>query len=241
MGSSKFTRNQSLVHEIIQISLGMPFVKQDLETIYRKHHEQGSRYGYLYCHGSRGQYLKEWIGQGKTVLDLGCRDGMLTSFYTQGNRVVGADIDRKALELIQRKLGIETHWVDLNVEWPFPPQSFDVIVSCELIEHLFYLDSFLQKVKETLKPGGMFIGSVPNAFRMRNRWKFFFGREYETDPTHVRQFSCQSLVITLNMRFRGVEIVPLQGKVLPFVPVAPWLPTKVQRLFARDLLWRCWV
>jgi len=216
-------------------------VKQDLETIYRNHHEQGSRYGYLYCHGSRGPILKEWIGHGKSVLDLGCRDGMLTSFYAKGNRVVGADIDRKALDLIRKKLSLETHWIDLNTEWPFAPHSFDVIVACELIEHLFYLDPFLQKVKETLKPGGLFIGSVPNAFRMRNRWKFLLGREYETDPTHVRGFSCQSLHKTLSTRFRRIEIVPLQGKVLPFVPVAPWLPFPVQRLFARDLLWRSWV
>lgn len=218
----------------------MLLVKQDLETIYRAHHERGRRYGYLYCHGSRGRYLKEWIGRGKRVLDLGCRDGMLTAYYTKGNRVVGADIDRKALDLARKKLEIETCWVDLNVEWPFAPQSFDVIVSCELIEHLFFLDPFLQRVKETLKPGGLFIGSVPNAFRMRNRWKFLFGNEYEKDPTHVRQFSYESLLRTLQTRFLRPEIIPLQGKVLPFLPVAPWMPHPIRRLFARDLLWKSW-
>lgn len=216
----------------------MPIFKNDLESIYRRHHDRGSRYGYLFCHGSRGLYLEKWIGQGKKVLDLGCRDGMLTAFYAKGNQVIGADIDRKALELIEKKLNIETCWVDLNVEWPFAENSFDVIVACEIIEHLFFLDSFLDKVKSSLKPGGLFIGSVPNAFRMRNRMKFLFGNEYENDPTHVRQFSYRGLEKTLLTRFHQVEIVPIQGKILPFLSVSPQLPASLNRLFARDFLWK---
>jgi hypothetical protein len=38
--------------------------KTVLEEIYRKHHERGSRYGYLYCHGARSPYLKNWIDTG---------------------------------------------------------------------------------------------------------------------------------------------------------------------------------
>src|SRR5579872_6459223 len=163
--------------------------KNALETIYRKHHERGSRYGYLYCHGARSPYLKKWIGTGKKVLDLGCRDGMLTQSFAEGNEVLGVDIDQKALELIKKRLKIETKWLDLNSEWPFAKCSFDCIVACEIMEHLYSLDGFLKNVFETLKPGGIFIGSVPNAFRMRNRMKFLFGNEYENDPTHVRQFS----------------------------------------------------
>lgn len=212
--------------------------KQALEEIYRKHHERGSRYGYLYCHGARSPYLREWIGKGKRVLDLGCRDGMLTQSYAEGNEVLGVDIDQKALELIGKRLGIETKWLDLNAEWPFGKGSFDAVVACEIMEHLFFLDEFLKNVADVLRPGGIFIGSVPNAFRMRNRMKFLFGKEYENDPTHVRQFSAQKLRRVLETYFTEVEIVPLQGKVLPFLPVSPSLPAGLNRLFAKDLLWR---
>jgi len=217
---------------------GLTMQKQALEEIYRKHHERGNRYGYLYCHGARSPYLKKWIGKGKRVLDLGCRDGMLTQAYAPGNEVLGVDIDQKALELVGKRLGIETKWLDLNAEWPFAAGSFDVVVACEIMEHLYFLDGFLKNVADVLRKGGMFIGSVPNAFRMRNRMKFLFGKEYENDPTHVRQFSAQKLRGVLEGYFSGVEIVPLQGKVLPFLPVSEALPDGLNRLFARDLLWR---
>lgn len=212
--------------------------KDSLELLYRTHHERGKRYGYLFCHGMRGPYLQEWIGTGKKVLDLGCRDGMLTQYYVKGNAVTGVDIDRKALELIQRNLGIETIWLDLNREWPFEPGSYDAIVACEILEHLYVLDGFLDRLQATLRPGGVFIGSVPNAFRVRNRLKFLAGYEFETDPTHVRMFSYQQLNRMLSRRYASVEIIPIQGKVLPFLRVSPSLPPFLNRLFAKDLLWR---
>jgi 2-polyprenyl-3-methyl-5-hydroxy-6-metoxy-1,4-benzoquinol methylase len=212
--------------------------KDQLEVHYRTHHERGKRYGYLYCHGARGPYLQQWIGEGKRVLDLGCRDGMLTRFYSEGNVVVGVDIDRKALDLAQKSLNIETKWVDLNTEWPFAEESFDVIVACEIVEHLYSLDGFLSHVWASLRPNGLFIGSVPNAFRVRNRMKFLFGHEFESDPTHVRMFSYSSLEETLSQLFSNVEIVPIQGKILPFLKVSPAMPNFLNRLFAKDLLWR---
>lgn len=211
--------------------------KSILEEVYVKHHQRGNRYGYLYCHGSRIPYLKKWVGSGKKVLDLGCRDGMLTKGFVKGNEVVGADIDRKALEICQKRLGIETVWVDLNEEWPWGEESFDCIVACEIVEHLFLLDRFLERVQKTLKKGGVFIGSVPNAFRMRNRWKFLWGKEYEKDPTHMRQFSYEKLERALR-GFSEVEIVPIEGKILPFLSVKGDTPIKLAKLFGKDLLFK---
>jgi SAM-dependent methyltransferase len=212
--------------------------KTELETLYHNHHKGRGRYGYLYCHGERIPYLKHWIGQGKQVLDLGCRDGMLTQGYAEGNQVVGVDIDQHALSLAKERLGIQTQWVDLNGEWPFANASFDVIVACEIMEHLFFLEKFLDSVRATLRPGGLFIGSVPNAFRMRNRLRFLRGQEIENDPTHVRMFSKRRLFSLLSDSFEEVEIVPLQGKILPFLSVSPRIPDGINALFAKDLLWK---
>jgi 2-polyprenyl-3-methyl-5-hydroxy-6-metoxy-1,4-benzoquinol methylase len=212
--------------------------KQALEELYQQHHDRGSRYGYLFCGGARGPYLNAWIGQGKRVLDLGCRDGALTSFFSGGNEVLGADIDRYALGVAKNRLGIDTLWVDLNTEWPFEPHSFDVVVACEILEHLFFIDEMLEKIARTLKPQGLFIGSVPNSFRLRNRLKFLMGKEFDNDPTHVRRFSSLTLQSKLSPFFSDIEITPIQGAILPYVPVTQKWPRAIQRLFGKDLLWR---
>lgn len=209
-----------------------------LERVYQDHHQKKGRYGYLFCHGDRIPYLQEWIGEGKRVLDLGCRDGTLTECFSKANEVVGVDIDKTALNLAKKKLGIQTFWFDLNQEWSFVEKPFDVVVACEIMEHVFFLDNFLSQVRFALKPGGLFIGSVPNTFRFRNRLKFLRGQEFETDPTHVRMFSWKKLQNVLDPYFSDVDIVPIRGKCFPLVPISSHFPAWITRLFAKDLLWR---
>jgi len=209
-----------------------------LENIYAAHHKRGKRYGYLYCHGERGLYLSEWIGERKNILDLGCRDGELTKYFAKGNFVTGVDIDRKALDLVKNKLGIKTLWLDLNAEFPFEKESFDVVVACEIVEHIFYPEPFIEKIQSILKSGGLFLGSVPNSFRFRNRLKFLCGKEFETDPTHVHGFSYDKLHSLLSSYFGNVYIFTIGGKILPFLRVSKRTPKALNRLFGRDLLWK---
>lgn len=212
--------------------------KSVLGDIYSKHHLQKGRYGYLFCHGARSPFLKDWVGTGNKVLDLGCRDGMLTESFIEGNEVVGVDIDQKALKLCEKRLQIKTQWIDINYEWLWEENSFDCVVACEILEHLFFIEQVLEKIAKTLKKGGTFIGSVPNVFRIRNRWKFLFGYEYDTDQTHVRQFNFEKLEKLLGSFFDEIEIIPIEGKILPFLKVSRGTPKSLGRLFAKDLLWR---
>jgi 2-polyprenyl-3-methyl-5-hydroxy-6-metoxy-1,4-benzoquinol methylase len=173
------------------------------------------------------------------VLDLGCRDGELTKYFINENRVTGVDIDRKALNMAESKVGIKTYWLDLNTEWVFEKESYDVVVACEIVEHIYHTESFIEKIHSVLKSGGLFLGSVPNSFRFRNRLKFLFGKEFETDPTHVHMFSYKQLLSLLSKYFRDIQIVPLGGKILPFLKVSKKTPDYLNRLFGRDLLWKC--
>ena len=40
-----------------------------------------------------------------------------------------------------------------------------------------------------LRPGGTLVASVPNAYRLKGRLRFLFGRSPELDPTHLQMFS----------------------------------------------------
>ena len=91
--------------------------RERLEALYAAHHGTAKRYGFAYRAEERGPQLAAWVGRGQRVLDLGCRDGSLTRYYTAGNVVTGVDIDRAALALAREHLCIETVWLDLKNSW----------------------------------------------------------------------------------------------------------------------------
>jgi len=201
-----------------------------------------ARYGFIYRVGERGPQFAAWIGTGKRVLDLGCRDGSLTRYYVEGNIVVGVDIDQQALSLAHEWLGIATLWLDLNrSSLPFGDGSFDVVVAGEVLEHLIDPAFVVGEAHRVLVPGGMLIGSVPNSFHWRARLAFLAGRSIE-DPAHLHLFSRTKLLALLG-GFQCVEVVPvggIGGRVFPVFPV--WLSQplvwNLPTLFANDLLFR---
>lgn len=161
-----------------------------LEHLYTEHHNT-VRGAFRMVNGDvRGAFLKEHIGTGKTVLDIGCRDGALTHFYSDNNHVTGIDIDSEALERARAYAHIEPVHADLNGDWPVTG-PFDAVVACEIIEHLYYPDRVLKKIYAVLRPGGMLIGSIPHAFSLQSRLRLLLARKKNTaleDPTHINHF-----------------------------------------------------
>ena len=164
-------------------------------SYYQEHHSRGEgRYGFTIAADARGSWFAEEIrrlrGNGPLrVLDVGCRDGTLTKIYSEGCDVVGLDIDPQAVKLA-RERGLDAREHDLNqANLPFDDGSFDVVVAGEVLEHLQFPDVVASDIHRVLRSKGTFLGSVPNAFRLRNRLTFLLGDEFEVDPTHLHQFS----------------------------------------------------
>jgi methionine biosynthesis protein MetW len=161
-----------------------------LEQRYREHHRDSRSPDFVWARPERSTLFKKHVGgPGRRVLDLGCRYGALTAFYVDGNDVVGVDIDREALEAAGERLGIETHWADLDEPLAFEDESFDVVVIGEVLEHIREPQRLLDEARRVLRAGGTLVGSTPNGFRLKNRLRFLAGRHPEPDPTHLHLFS----------------------------------------------------
>lgn len=182
----------------------------NLAKLYTKHHHDRRDPGFSILKSERGELLRELIGRNKLVLDLGCRDGSLTSYFVADNQVCGVDIDQDSLARLNRTLGIETIWLDLQGDWlPLAKRQFDCIVAGEVLEHLYYPEAIIQKLFVHLKPGGLFIGSVPNAFSLKNRLRYLIGQKRYTplaDPTHINHFSYPELIDLLGQFFSRVDV-----------------------------------
>ena len=200
-----------------------------LSDFYSKHHLGGNRINQSISEEKRSQLFKKWAGKNKKVLDMGCRDGILTRHFIEQNEVTGLDIDKLALEACKNNLNIKTIWADFSLQIPIPTSSFDVVIAGEVIEHLPYPEITISEVSRILKPEGLFIGSVPNSYHLKNRLRVLKGRLIDYDQTHLRAYNVMLLRQYLEKEFLVEELTSSRGK-SAFLSIA-W--------FGRDLVWKC--
>jgi len=198
---------------------------EQLSERYAEHNRVERGAGFVFAGPERVELFRRYVGgPGRHVLDLGCRDGALTQAYAGENEIVGVDADREALAEAQ-KLGIETRWADLDEALPFEDADFDVVVAGELLEHLRDPRRVVSEVLRVLRPGGTFVGSVPNAYRLKNRLRFLLGRKPEDDPTHLQMFASHDVHVLL-AGFEDVHLHLIAGRLVPVHA----------RLFANDIV-----
>lgn len=94
------------------------------------------------------------------MLDLGCGTGMFLEREGRGREAYGLDFSRQALSFTRRR-GV-TGLVCANSESPpYASDSFDVVTAFDLIEHVEHDDRLVAGVHRILRPGGVFIATVP--------------------------------------------------------------------------------
>ena len=206
--------------------------KSLVQSFYESHHKEGQRLNQSFLESIRGQLFSDWIGINKKVLDLGGRDGTLTKHFIEKNNVTLADIDENALEYAKRNYKVETMRVDLNLSLPFKDNSFDVVVMAEVLEHLPYPNITLSEIKRVLKTNGRFIGNLPLAYHLKDRWQIIRGRKLliSGDPTHLQFLSYGDVKKLMSNFFNIEEITILKGGKLS---------KKFPEMFARNIAFRC--
>lgn len=210
---------------------------QGLEEVYVRHHtkDNNRKRNHVVLADERSRFLKKYLGNNKKLLDIGCRDGELITHYNNHHDILGLDIDSEALRLAKDKTGIQTRQCDLNGDWGVEHDSFEAVVACEVVEHLYHPDIVFGRIKKALKSGGVLVGSVPHAFNIQTRLKFLFGTKHLTplaDPTHINHFTVQELRSLLEKQFTDVEIMGIT------TPRYHWLSLLFPFLFAHTLLFK---
>lgn len=207
-------------------------LNDSLERMYRRHHAEHRRPDFAVREEVRAQMLCAWIGRGRKVCDFGCRDGQLTQHYLEGNSVIGCEIDSAAIARALAR-GIDARPTDLNFPLPFGDGEFDVVVACEVLEHLPYWDISVGEMVRVLAPGGQFLGTIPLAYHLTDRWRVLRGKPLlaAKDPTHVKFLALDDFVARMQgYGLQAPEIVPIEG--------AGPLRSRYPRLFARNVGFR---
>lgn len=123
-----------------------------------------------------------------TVLEAGCGEGYGADLLAgTARRVLALDYDVTTVGHVRSRYPrVDVARANL-VALPVPDGSVDVVVSLQVIEHLWEQERFLDECRRVLRPGGTLLVSTPN------RITFSPGRDTPLNPFHTRELDPREL------------------------------------------------
>jgi 2-polyprenyl-3-methyl-5-hydroxy-6-metoxy-1,4-benzoquinol methylase len=144
--------------------------------------------------------LLDAVGSGHRVLDVGCSAGYVAqALVDRNNSVVGLEFDPAAAQ-VARGWCEDVIVGDVEiVPFDLPPDSFDVVLCADVIEHLRDPAGLLRRVRSLLRTDGRLVVSTPNIANWTIRLGLLFGRFRYTDRgildrTHTHLFTRKTLL-----------------------------------------------
>ena len=174
--------------------------------------------------------VREQIGcvAGLSVLELACgRGGFVCELSKAGARVTGCDFSQEALRVGLGKVRrFETHTTAGFVQGdaaqlPFASESFDVVVSCETIEHVPDVEGAIREMFRVARPGGRLLLTTPNYANFMGLYELYARVRHphrkDSQPYDRRQWFPQ---VRRYLRHAGWKITRSDGTVhqFPFLP-----------------------
>jgi SAM-dependent methyltransferase len=106
------------------------------------------------------------------VLDIGCDDGawtdrVRTRVGVPPSQVAGIEIVPERCRLSVER-GFDARVADIDARWPFPDETFDVVHSNQVIEHVVHLDHFVDETTRVLRDGGTAVVGTENLASWHN-------------------------------------------------------------------------
>jgi SAM-dependent methyltransferase len=100
-----------------------------------------------------------------SVLDAGCGRGLYTRvLINRSQKVAALDYSKDSIDTLKRRLGHLPHlflYVGSATDLPFENEQFNLVLHCEVLEHIVDDKKVLSELFRVLQPGARLIISVP--------------------------------------------------------------------------------
>jgi len=141
-----------------------------------------------------------------SVLDFGAGEGKHLHLVRQARpraRLVGVDV-RQAHSAVD----FEFHHVAPAAPLPFADNSFDLVMSCDVLEHVENIARALEEIHRVLRSGGSFIGFVPTegGFGAHALFQLLDPNIYRDTKDHNHAYTRREMLMWLNSRFRVAQL-----------------------------------
>lgn len=158
----------------------------------------------------------------KRILDLGCGKGIITAMiHSRGHQIIGVDFAADAIAYAQQHypevpVHLASAYDDLKAKYG----EFDIVLSTEVVEHLYDPLAYARTIRAVLKPGGVALISTPYHGYVKNLLIALTGKwdEHHTPNRlhgHIKFFSTGTLKSLLESANLAVLKVERVGRVPP--------------------------
>lgn len=106
-------------------------------------------------------FVTQHLAPNAVLLDFGAGRGAQPQHSFRGSvaRAAGVDIDEAVLENSQLD---EARVMAPGTPIPYADDTFDVVISANVLEHVAEPDFVFEEIRRVLRPGGMFVFQTPN-------------------------------------------------------------------------------
>lgn len=178
-------------------------------------------------HIERYEFAARKLRDAQSILDIACGVGYgsrLLKDSLPAALVTGVDSSADAIEYANDRYALPGLTFRVADGMTFDDGPFDAVVSLETIEHLPDPQPFIQRVTtRLLRPGGIFIGSVPVTPSM------------DANPHHLHDFTARSFRKLLASR--GLIEFDCLHQIQPYSPVAVITRTEERMQAMRPKIW----
>jgi 2-polyprenyl-6-hydroxyphenyl methylase / 3-demethylubiquinone-9 3-methyltransferase len=159
--------------------------------------------------------------EGLSVLDVGCGGGLLSErFADLGCKVTG--VDRSVSTLAAARTHAGAGGLDINYlqgdagTLPVDSGSFDVVLCCDVLEHVDHVGAVIGEIDRVMAPGGVFFFDTIN--RTRRSWLVTIKMAQDWSLTrllprdvHVWEKYIRPQELASNLERAGLQVCELMG------------------------------
>ena len=151
-------------------------------------------------------------GRQTTIMDFGCGTGVLLEECSRhAERVYGVDLVLDSARFLTREWALDrvTLLTPTEAAAQVAPESLDLIVAAEVLEHVEPLEPALEQFRTWLKPGGRLVVSLPTEnflYKLGRRLAGFSGHYH-----HATAATIDPVITSVGFRKQNTEKVPIGG------------------------------
>ena len=164
------------------------------------------------------------------LLELGCGEGRGVEILApMANSYIGIDKIKTITEKLATKYPEYQFFDGVFPPFPFEDETFDTIVSFQVIEHVRKDEEFVKEIFRVLKKGGTALLTTPNIKMTLSR-----------NPWHEREYTANQLVELCSNYFSNVEMKGIAGneKVMKYYEQNKASVHKIMRFDVLNLQYR---